>query len=115
MMADLYLPEGFGDWVRVGDGDALTRPAMIQVHWGPDEFEPGSWWGHRQPNGQQCIVLGEVYYRHSDGRKCGLLGRIGYRHHILERSDPLTIGRSLLCLVCGRHGFVRDGAWVETR
>lgn len=26
--------------------------------------------------------------------------------------DPLTISPSLLCLVCGDHGFIRDGRWV---
>lgn len=27
--------------------------------------------------------------------------------------NPLTLAPSLLCTVCGRHGFIRDGRWVE--
>jgi len=27
--------------------------------------------------------------------------------------DPLTLSPSLLCRVCGSHGFIRDGKWVE--
>lgn len=26
--------------------------------------------------------------------------------------DPLTISPSVLCMVCGDHGFIRDGLWV---
>lgn len=30
---------------------------------------------------------------------------------LLQR-EPLTLGGSLLCRACGRHGFIRDGRWV---
>lgn len=30
----------------------------------------------------------------------------------LESIDPLTISPSVLCTVCGHHGFIRDGEWV---
>lgn len=30
----------------------------------------------------------------------------------LESVDPLTLSPSLLCTVCGHHGFVRAGRWV---
>lgn len=30
----------------------------------------------------------------------------------LEVLDPLTIAPSLLCGVCGHHGFIRSGRWV---
>lgn len=26
--------------------------------------------------------------------------------------EPLTLSPSLLCRVCGHHGFIRDGRWV---
>ena len=26
--------------------------------------------------------------------------------------DPLTLEPSLLCRLCGNHGFVRDGRWI---
>jgi hypothetical protein len=28
-------------------------------------------------------------------------------------ADPLTLAPSLLCRVCGRHGFIRDGRWAD--
>jgi hypothetical protein len=34
---------------------------------------------------------------------------------VVERVAPLTLSPSILCLVpeCKRHGFIRDGKWVE--
>jgi hypothetical protein len=29
----------------------------------------------------------------------------------LESVDPLTLSPSLLCTMCGHHGFVRSGCW----
>jgi len=30
----------------------------------------------------------------------------------VESWNPLTLSQSLLCTVCGNHGFIRDGQWV---
>jgi hypothetical protein len=30
----------------------------------------------------------------------------------LVQLDPLTLSPSLLCRVCGHHGFIREGRWV---
>jgi hypothetical protein len=30
----------------------------------------------------------------------------------MESREPLTLSPSLLCRVCGDHGFIRDGHWV---
>lgn len=30
----------------------------------------------------------------------------------VEATTPLTLAPSILCRACGRHGFVRSGAWV---
>lgn len=30
----------------------------------------------------------------------------------VESDDPLTLSPSILCRVCGDHGFVRNGKWV---
>jgi hypothetical protein len=27
--------------------------------------------------------------------------------------EPMTLTPSLLCRTCGRHGFIRQGRWVE--
>lgn len=97
-MSDLYLPPSFGTWVVLDDANALTVPAPVQVHADPDAYEPGSYWSHLRP----------------DGRNCGL-GQISFApgHHRLESTDPLTVGGSLLCLNCKRHGFVTAGKWVS--
>lgn len=31
----------------------------------------------------------------------------------LHSLDPLDVSPSLLCVTCGHHGFIRQGAWVE--
>lgn len=31
---------------------------------------------------------------------------------IVESLDPLTISPSLLCGICGHHGFIKQGRWV---
>lgn len=47
------------------------------------------------------------------------LGRIdvtsGTKHHISgsRELEHLTIEGSLLCSACQKHGFIRDGKWVE--
>lgn len=30
----------------------------------------------------------------------------------VESEDPLTLSPSLLCRICGHHGFIRAGKWV---
>jgi hypothetical protein len=45
------------------------------------------------------------------GGQCRATPR-GIGLHTIEGRDPLTISPSLLCEVCGWHGFVRDGKWV---
>jgi hypothetical protein len=30
----------------------------------------------------------------------------------VEQEEPLTISPSLLCHVCGNHGFIREGRWI---
>jgi hypothetical protein len=32
--------------------------------------------------------------------------------HTVLSEDPLTIQGSLLCLSCGKHGFVVEGHWI---
>jgi hypothetical protein len=31
----------------------------------------------------------------------------------VESLDPLTLSPSLLCRWCAKHGFIRNGRWVE--
>jgi hypothetical protein len=30
----------------------------------------------------------------------------------VESEEPLTLSPSLLCRICGHHGFIRNGQWV---
>lgn len=30
----------------------------------------------------------------------------------VESMDPLTLSPSVLCRICGNHGFIREGKWV---
>lgn len=32
----------------------------------------------------------------------------------IEQLEPLTLSPSLLCRVCGDHGFIREGKWVPS-
>jgi len=31
----------------------------------------------------------------------------------VEQAEPLTLAPSILCGACGRHGFIRQGRWVD--
>ncbi len=31
----------------------------------------------------------------------------------VESEDPLTLSPSLLCRLCGSHGFIRGGKWIS--
>lgn len=32
----------------------------------------------------------------------------------VQNYDPLTLSPSLLCNVCGEHGFIQNGKWVQS-
>lgn len=36
-----------------------------------------------------------------------------YQAWKVESLEPLTLSPSLLCTVCGDHGFIREGKWVK--
>lgn len=31
----------------------------------------------------------------------------------VESWDPLTLSPSVLCTLCGNHGFIREGKWLQ--
>jgi hypothetical protein len=51
-----------------------------------------------------------------DGRESyipyAMKGLIAEKHWKLEHFAPTTLSPSLLCPVCGHHGFIREGKWV---
>lgn len=57
-------------------------------------------WHHKRPdNGEDCTALGWVHWHGPNG-------------WTLVSREPLTLSPSLLCTVCGAHGFIRDGRWL---
>lgn len=54
---------------------------------------------HTAPNGRPCE--GVVFWDESY-----------HEHHDLVQREPLTVSPSLLCAICGHHGFIREGRWV---
>lgn len=56
---------------------------------------------HKKPDGELCF--GSVYFEGTKGD--------GPKWKV-ESLEPLTISPSLLCKVCGHHGFIRQGKWV---
>lgn len=61
-------------------------------------------------------------HRTSGGEACfsgGMFDLPGVRENFPERElwqvesfDPLTLSPSMLCTICGNHGFVKNGRWV---
>lgn len=72
--------------------------------------DDGDWIGiidhHQKPDGSQCgggSVLFDVPANagFADSNKWTLVSE-----------DPFHLEPSLLCRICGDHGFIRDGKWV---
>lgn len=55
---------------------------------------------HRVPGGDWCV--GFVPFKSYDP---------AHGWDVLAE-EPLTLSPSLLCRLCGSHGFIRDGKWV---
>lgn len=93
-VSELYKPDYLGPWTDLGSDVAITgiRP--------PSEGRdyPHLYWVHKRPDGTNDGV-GHI--------------RLSAGHHTVIREDPISIGGSLLCLGCKRHGFITDGRWVE--
>ncbi len=74
-------------------------------------------------NGVDKVGLIEDHKRRDNGDQC-FGGSVMFdvpavRDQLQEQSmwtveswEPLTLSPSLLCTVCGHHGWIRDGRWV---
>lgn len=84
------------DWIDLGLGSEVQRG----LH--PDTGELlGFHWRHYKPDGSFCHQgFIATHYENPD---------LGWQ---LVSLDPLTLAPSLLCRVCGTHGFIRDGKWM---
>lgn len=73
---------------------------MVDAEW------YGVVWKHPAPDGGECsggAVLFDVPA--NDGVPEDVKWTV-------EQRDPLTLSPSLLCGLCGFHGFIRGGRWV---
>lgn len=87
---------GGGHFARLFEEAGVDPAGFFHVH-------PAAG-GNHTPAGEPCA--GSVTFDLP-----GLEGRHGPRW-ALHSLDPLHVEPSILCS-CGRHGFVREGKWVE--
>lgn len=115
-------PMGLHDpWWEIGsDGviDLGQEHRLRFSRWAPDrDLNPqyrgmpdvecyGATVRHLAPNGRVCI--GGITFEGEAQRKLLPNGPFW----TLVSLEPLTITPSLLCRLCGDHGFITDGQWV---
>lgn len=84
------------------DGSVFMDPdhayRFVQAFDGDERVGITEW--HKTPSGVWCA--GFVPFRSYDPE---------HGWDVLSM-DPLTLSPSLLCRLCGSHGFIRDGLWV---
>lgn len=89
---------GVMEWRDIGDGCSIA-------FYYSQEGEPvdGVLWRHDCPNDPRGPEHGgdAIPFGPPDGQ-----------HWQVRRWAPLTLDGSLLCRACGKHGWIRDGAWV---
>jgi hypothetical protein len=63
---------------------------------------------HNKPDGSRCngfiTIKGSAWDREFNDPEVASWE--------MSQVDPITLTPSLLCRVCGDHGFVREGKWV---
>lgn len=64
---------------------------------------------HRRPDGNKCA--GWIAFAGRSWAKAFASNPIATWE--IEAEEPLTLSPSLLCRVCGDHGFVRGGRWMR--
>ncbi|HSU34345.1 MAG TPA: hypothetical protein VLJ88_01670 [Propionibacteriaceae bacterium] len=62
---------------------------------------------HHKPDGTPCNGPGSVPFDVPENANTPDRARWQ-----LVSVEPLTLSPSLLCQLCGDHGFIRDGKWV---
>ena len=63
---------------------------------------------HRKPDGSEC--WGHIHFDTLEVRKA--MGGNDANYWTVKSWNPLTIEPSILCRLCGDHGFIRGGKWV---
>jgi len=103
--------------IDLGDGHTLSW-----VGWHPDDLPAnrerfgvplpslermGASIAHKKPDGSDC--WGHIYFNLPEVRAHFPASNIWQ----VESWEPLTISPSVLCMLCGDHGFIRGGRWVR--
>ncbi len=65
---------------------------------------------HIKPDGEPCS--GFISFRNGAWAK-EFEGNPDHQSWEVQSWEPLTITPSLLCRVCGDHGFITNGRWVK--
>jgi hypothetical protein len=74
----------------------------------PDVEKHGMSFNHARPdNGARC---GGYVTFDSEVARTAFAGTSKWT---VESWEPMTLSPSILCRSCGRHGFIRQGKWVE--
>jgi hypothetical protein len=92
------------DWRDIGSGHE------IEYYVGEDETTRiGIIDRHNRPDGTPCAERRGGAILFDIPQNADVPGRALWQVVNLE---PLTLSPSLLCQLCGDHGFIRDGRWV---
>lgn len=73
----------------------------------PRERAGGTWWHPPGPKAPDAVK--------AQGFCCGAFWIKPYEKRFVwtvEKKEPFTISPSLLCTLCGQHGYIREGRWV---
>lgn len=62
---------------------------------------------HHKPDGSECSG-GSVLFDLPQNEDFP-----GHAKWQVMSKEPLTLSPSLLCTICGDHGWIREGAWVQ--
>lgn len=89
----------------LGDNHTLTYAPFggIEKH--------GAIIGHQKPDGSACrcyinFDTPEIRATYVDPREA--------KFWQVGSWDPLTLSPSILCMICGDHGYIRGGKWVKS-
>lgn len=98
-MARIALPSWMTEPMWLDDDNALRYYEVEGVRC-------GAIWYHRKQDKPEDICFGSFKWLNP------LPAMASQATWDLISAEPLHIEPSLHCLVCGAHGFIRDGKWV---
>jgi hypothetical protein len=101
---DLDLGDDHLLWFNCWKPDRELNPQYVDL---PDVERVGAIVAHKTPAGEWCWA--GIHFENEASRRV-------FPDHprwVVESADPLTLSPSLLCKLCGDHGFIRAGRWVR--